>query len=178
MEQQLPHNVTKNLVIFDSDGNHSKNYLLLLKKLLNERLQFANGDKLRIVQCGWEQVECTTFSNGSIGCLLTVHGNPVMDHMEGADNADKHAPSVFSPHAVIVQDAVKTSKYDGTSLLYGLFMGNVQSVNSLQSILKFMERPVIYGALRAIEKRRTFAKFPRTFCESCLSCKRNTQLVK
>lgn len=45
-------------------------------------------------------------------------------------------------------------------MLFGLMMGNVPSVNSLVSEYMNLERPIMYGALKEIQKRVGNDAFP------------------
>ena len=53
-----------------------------------------------------------------------------------------------------------TQTADRRNVLYGLMMGNVESVNSLQSIYMNLERPLMFGALKAIETKVGHDQFP------------------
>lgn len=49
---------------------------------------------------------------------------------------------------------------DRRHVLYGLMMANVPAINSLMSEYMNLERPIMYGALKEIERRVGHDKFP------------------
>jgi glutathione synthase/RimK-type ligase-like ATP-grasp enzyme len=76
------------------------------------------------------------------------------------------------PDFVLVRNEVKTPNFDGRNLLNGLLFADVPSVNSLQSILLFCERPAVQGQLHRLERRlgaEAFPVVPQHFASSARS---------
>jgi len=115
-----------------------------------------DGRPLRVVQTGWEdiQVHADTYSTSGV-CV---------DVMKPARSATKtegeRYPRTVQPDFLLVRNEVKVPSFDGKNLLNGFLFGGLSSVNSLESILLFCERPAVQGQLNKLQKRLGTEAFP------------------
>eukprot|EP00164_Ancoracysta_twista_P002395 GFYU01003173.1.p1 GENE.GFYU01003173.1~~GFYU01003173.1.p1 ORF type:complete len:355 (+),score=45.46 GFYU01003173.1:37-1065(+) len=105
-------------------------------------------DSLQVIQCGWNEIRLTGYADKTICDIIGKRkGGGVLS---------------FTPHFVLVRSEVRglNSDQDFRNVLYGLEYGGVPSVNSLQSIYDFLERPRVHAQLLKIQRRLGFDAFP------------------
>ena len=66
----------------------------------------------------------------------------------------------FQPHFILIRNEVYTASQDFRHVLYAFIHAGIPSVNSLESVYSFLERPVIHGALTKIKSKLGKEKFP------------------
>ena len=92
-------------------------------------------------QGGWHEISLTCDSRGA---LVDIRGGPS-----------------FRPDFLLVRNEVRgAAGQDWRNILYGLAFAGVPSVNSVDSILMFCERPVAHGQLVQIQRRVGKERFP------------------
>eukprot|EP00750_Incisomonas_marina_P013399 INCI17309.6.p1 GENE.INCI17309.6~~INCI17309.6.p1 ORF type:complete len:337 (+),score=59.68 INCI17309.6:165-1175(+) len=103
---------------------------------------------VEVVQTAWRDVSLSAYS--------TCFGKP------GAICSLPKQRRTFRADFVLVREEVRGvgSGSDWRNVLYGLMFAGVPSVNSLESIIMFGERPLAYGRLLQIRKELGPEKFP------------------
>jgi len=66
----------------------------------------------------------------------------------------------FKPDFLLVRQNLRDANEDYKSLLLGLQYGGVPSINSLQSIYNFQDRPWVYAHMMGVQKKLGKEKFP------------------
>lgn len=67
----------------------------------------------------------------------------------------------IKPDFLVIRNlVVGVNGHDYRNLLYGFMHANIPCVNSLESIYAFLERPVVYGALKKIQQKLGKENFP------------------
>lgn len=155
MAQQAT-NTIKNLIIIDGDSTHANVYHQVFQQVKTQHV-------LRVIQTSWQNIQCT---GTPYDFTLRFVKPPLLDISNSAENKSEFkslnpSDDPVPPSLVIVRDPVRRlPHYDCTNTLYGMSFGNVKMVNSSSSIIKFLERPVAFGALNQVAKR--IPNFPRT----------------
>lgn len=134
------------LVIMDlqTKGGATDFAALLKDKML------PSGRPIRVLQGGWRQLSVMADSpHSSTPCIVNMA------------NCDQAGPRqiTMQPDLVLVRNEVFSPGGDFRNVLFGLMFGNVPSVNSLDSIYVFCERPVIQARLNALNRKHG-DKFP------------------
>jgi len=127
------------------DGNQQRDWAGIFKN-------FTILDKeIKVTQAGWDSINLASYSehgkNMNSACYVDVFGKTKV---------------TISFDFVLVRSQVKgaTPDQDWTNLLYGLKYANIPSVNSLESIYNFIERPWVFSELIKIRDRIGRDKFP------------------
>lgn len=135
--------------------------------------KLRDGRNVRVLQAGWPDilVHADTYSNGGVRVeiqkLASCATPPAEDPQRPGLNVNKNLN--VSPDFVLIRNEVKTPDFDGRNRLNGLMFGDVPSVNSLQSIMLFCERPAVQGQLHKLQRRLgkdVFPVVPQHFCSS------------
>lgn len=100
---------------------------------------------VRIVQTGWENILVQADSpamSPHTPCLVHCH-------LEG-----KQQSKTIQPDFVLIRNEVRGALHtqDYRNALYGLMFAGVPSVNSLQSVYSFLERPIVQAELHKIQR--------------------------
>merc|ERR1712130_388824 len=91
--------------------------------------KLENGRPIKIEQTGWNDI---SVSSQSTGHAINVHFR------------NKHA-SAAHPDFLLIRNEVYTSVSDHRNILFAFMYANIPSVNNLQSIYNFCERPIIFS---------------------------------
>eukprot|EP00456_Euglypha_rotunda_P083469 TRINITY_DN8283_c0_g1_i3.p1 TRINITY_DN8283_c0_g1~~TRINITY_DN8283_c0_g1_i3.p1 ORF type:complete len:239 (-),score=22.72 TRINITY_DN8283_c0_g1_i3:11-727(-) len=123
---------------------------------LFEGQKLSDGTNFRVVQASWMETAVTYYHKAG-GAMMTIA--PVK---ESENKVLRPSTLVVRPDFLIVRNQVRgpTPVSDKRSVLYGLMMANVPSINSLHSIYMNLERPCMFAELKKIEDRVGHAKFP------------------
>lgn len=171
-ESKLP---PLNVLVMDGDRTHNWPQLFHGNKA-------RDGRSLNVYQASWNKVEVTTYgdspSDTAIVHLQPIHSTETHQQMvqfqKTQQKNTKEAvdiPPVSSflqqtcdikPHFLLIRNQPRGA-IPATNCLnafYGLMMANIPSINSLQAVYMNLERPIMLGALRSIEKRVGHDKFP------------------
>jgi len=116
-----------------------------------------DGRPVRVVQAGWDRLVVTAESPAMSGT------SPVLVHVRpGGSGGRGSEGSTIKPDFLLVRNEVRGGPHtdDWRGALYGLMYAGVPSVNSLQSIYSFLERPIVQGELHKIQRRLGVEQFP------------------
>mmetsp|Transcript_28319 Transcript_28319/g.39991 ORF Transcript_28319/g.39991 Transcript_28319/m.39991 type:complete len:380 (-) Transcript_28319:12-1151(-) len=140
----------RQLVVIDGDPTPNHDWCDVFEGVI-----LKDGSGIRVVQASWLETEVSVFEDS--GCLMQIA--PVR---ESERKVVRPASLTVKPDFILIRNQVRgpTPNSDKRNVLYGLLMGNVPSVNSLQSEYMNLERPIMFGALRDIAKRVGKDKFP------------------
>jgi synapsin len=118
----------------------------------------SDGSKIHVCQASWAQSRVVV-DNTANRSNARVFVQPVR---ESHGKFVRPQSFCFTPDMVLVRNQPRgpSPESDRRANLYGLIAANVPAVNSLHSILCQLERPVMFGALKAIEMRLGHDKFP------------------
>lgn len=158
-----PAKAVKLLVIQSDDFNWPE--------LLREA-KLSDGRPILVYQTGWPDihVHADTYSSAKI-CVEIRKFAKTATPPPGCDPALSRVVTI-QPDFVLVRNEVKTPSFDGRSRLNGLLFADVPSMNSLESILMFCERPAVQGQLHKFERKLgkdVFPVVPQHFCCSSRS---------
>lgn len=128
--------------------------------------KLQDGRPIRVVQTGWEDigVHSDTYSSAKV-CVEVSKLASCASVPEGY----KPRHTTVQPDFVLVRNEVVTPAFDGRNRLNGLLFAGIPSMNSLESILMFCERPAVQGYLHRLQKKfgpETFPVIPQHFCSS------------
>jgi hypothetical protein len=131
---------TYQVVVFDGDKSH--NWVDIF-----EDKTLKDGSKLRIIQTSWYDSDIVVYPDGAM-----LQSCPIV---ESEGKISKPKSLIVKPDFVIIRNQARgpTPDLDRKNVLFGLIMGNVPSMNSCMSEYMNLERPVMYGALKEIQKR-------------------------
>jgi len=101
---------------------------------------------VRVEQAEFKELSVTASSEGGVTCSLP-----------GARGAK---PSSFKPDFLLVRQNLRDAGEDHRNLLLGLRYGGVPSINSLESIHSFQDKPWVYAHLLNIQRRLGKDAFP------------------
>ena len=114
--------------------------------------QCAEGEhdeiEVRVTQAGWSELLVCSYDDGCVVDICRAHGG-------GAGGGGGGGARSVRPDFVLVRNEVRGvgAGQDWRPSLWGLMHGGVPSLNSLESISAFCERPVVHAQLKAIERR-------------------------
>ena len=116
--------------------------------------RLSDGRPIRVVQTGWEDILVQADSpamSPHTSCLVHCRG------LEG-----KQQSQTIRPDFVLLRNEVRGAVHtqDYRNALYGLMFAGVPSVNSLQSVYSFLERPIVQAELHKIQRQRGVDHFP------------------
>jgi len=117
----------------------------------------SDGRPIRVVQTGWEDILVQADSPA-----MSPH-TPCLVHCRHLQGDGKQGSSqTIRPDFVLLRNEVRgaTHTQDYRNALYGLMFAGIPSVNSLQSVYSFLERPVVQAELHKIQRRRGVEQFP------------------
>lgn len=107
-----------------------------------------NGAKVLVEQAGWHEILVAAYTHS---------GQPTVVHIQKRSNKPA---TTFLPDFVLVRNEVSTPEADYSAQLFGLMYAGVPSVNSLQSIYMFCQRPIVHAELNKINRRLGEEQFP------------------
>jgi len=128
------------LVIDDPNTDWSKYFR-------GRRLHGGEYD-IRVEQAEFKELSVTANSEGGVtaSILLYKTGNKVVRS--------------FHPDFLLVRQNVKDASEDYRNLLLGFQYGGIPSVNSLQSIYNFQDKPWVYGHMIQVQRKLGKETFP------------------
>jgi hypothetical protein len=113
-----------------------------------------NGNDIKVEQAGWAQI-CLV-GNSECGPILQLRPND-----DGVLRQQNHERE-FIPDFVLIRNfpsALHRTSY--RNVLLGLMFCGIPAINSLQAVFNCSEKPVVYGALKKIQKELGgYEKFP------------------
>lgn len=103
---------------------------------------------IEVIQTGWDKIHLSSYGIDDVQVIA-------QDLLSGKT-------SQFSPDFVLIRNECRGvgRRFDFRHVLYGLMHGGVPSVNSIESIIMLMDRPVVHGALSRIQRRLGKLAFP------------------
>ena len=108
---------------------------------------FEKVPEIRVFQASWRYIRVTSYGPKDCQVLAgLVHKN--------------NRTVQFQPHFILIRNEVYTASQDFRHVLYAFIHAGIPSVNSLESVYSFLERPVIHGALTKIKSKLGKEKFP------------------
>lgn len=141
-----------NLLVIDTEDHN------WYKIFENEAI---NGSDIVVEQAQWKDLEVTSYSDSGPYIDLFPADNPI-------ENTKQYQKRVFKPDFLLVRNVVKgpLPGQNYSSKLFGLLHEGLPAVNSLKSIYMCLERPVVYGELKKVEKKlgdKSFKLIDQTF---------------
>lgn len=132
------------------DGRVTNDWVKLFE---NDRLK--DGSRIRVVQASWMETSVAVYSDA--GCMMSIA--PIR---ESEGKVTRPNWLGVKPDFLLIRNQVRgpTPASDNRNTLYGLMMAGVPAINTLQSEYMNLERPIMYGVLREIQKRVGADKFP------------------
>eukprot|EP01084_Bolivina_argentea_P248483 415671_1 len=166
-ESKLP---PLNVMVMDGDRTHNWPALFDGKTT-------KDGRPIQLYQASWNKVEVTTYPEYAIVHMQPLHSTKsykdslaikeLKDKNKGAAYINKmqsyQQPTVdIKPHFLLIRNQPRGALpvTDCLNAFYGLMMANIPSINSMKAVYMNLERPIMLGALQAIEKRVGHDKFP------------------
>ena len=167
-ESKLP---PLNVLVMDGDRTHNWPAIFHGKNTSNNR-------PIHIYQASWNKVEVTTYPEYPIVHMQPLHttksylatleqekakkdkGGSIA--YESKQSSYEQPTCDVKPHFLLIRNQPRGALpvTDCLNAFYGLMMANVPCMNSFQAVYMNLERPIMLGALRAIEKRVGHDKFP------------------
>jgi Synapsin, ATP binding domain/Synapsin, N-terminal domain len=153
-----------NLLVI-SQGHHDTNWI----ELFNTRnATLADGRHIIVEQTGWEHIfpavytHTHTQSRTNLNCEIIAHIQPSRKPLPGTN---QHKPRTFKPDFLLIRNEVRalTAAHDHRNVLFAFMYGGLgrdRSVNSLQSVYSFLEKPIVHGELLRINARLGQEAFP------------------
>jgi len=106
-----------------------------------------------IEQAEWEDMGLTAYSNNKVYIDIQPSRKPL-------PNTRMNKFRTVSPYFVIIRQSTLTIYHDHRNLLYGLKYAGVPSVNTLESVYNFLDRPWVFSELMKIRNRLGGDRFP------------------
>jgi glutathione synthase/RimK-type ligase-like ATP-grasp enzyme len=133
-----------NVLVIDSDD---KDWTLLFENSVTQ-----SGKSIHVTKCRWESMIVRAERNRAI-----VYIKPNEKPMRPEEGRERQC----SPDFVIVRKLVRglNKNDDYTNALFGLMFAGIPAINSLESIVMCLERPVVNAALNQLRKKHG-QKFP------------------
>eukprot|EP01084_Bolivina_argentea_P209830 357346_1 len=161
-ESKLP---PLNVLVMDGDRTHNWPALFYGKKT-------TDGHPIHIYQASWNKIELTTYPGSTIVHLQPLHTTKsyqppdpqakkkATPHVQVGQSYGQRTVDI-KPHFLLIRNQPRGAipVTNCLNAFYGLMMANVPSMNSMQAVYMNLERPIMLGALRAIEKRVGHDKF-------------------
>lgn len=125
-----------------------------------EGAKLENGEDVVAFQATWDEFSFTSYSNGEVYVQLKKKRVP---------EPPTNLPSYFKLDFILMRSVTHgLHGKDAKNKLYGLIFADVPSVNSLQSCLMHLERPVADAALFKLAKKYgdRFPMLPSTYFPS------------
>lgn len=116
--------------------------------------RLRDGRPIRVIQAGWDQLVVTADSPAmSATTPALVHLRP---------KADGKGGGTVKPDYLLIRNEVRGGTYteDWRGALFGLMFAGIPSVNSLESIYSFLERPIVQAELNKTQRRLGIERFP------------------
>ena len=87
---------------------------------------------------------------------------PILVHVKDESTSGTDGYQTIRPDFVLVRNEARGATHvdDWRNVLFGLMYAQVPAVNSLDSIYRFLERPIVQGELNKIQKRLGADVFP------------------
>jgi len=142
-KEKEPDRRHKTLLIVDS---HDNNWV----KLLKGRTLHCSLYDIRVEQATFSELSIISSCEKGVTVSMRVLRNGAV------------VSRSFRPDFVLVRERFRgvEPKADAKTFLFGLMHGNVPSLNSLETTLSFMEKPLMYSQLLKIQKRLGKDEFP------------------
>lgn len=139
----------------------------------DRRASFLSDGITRVVveQHGWDDIMVTSEpytayqgGNGRVASLAYSRKREKQStlrvHVRG-NSPNAGATKTIAPDFILVRNECYTSTQDFRNELFGFIHdGNIQSVNSLDSIFRFTERPIVHGELVKLNRKYGDGQFP------------------
>jgi len=113
-----------------------------------------DGVPLRVEQAGWEDIILAAYSNNKVYVDIRASREAAP-----GTNMNQFRAGV-APSFLLIRNTVTSLTNDHKNLLYGFKYANVPSVNSLESVYNFLERPWTFSELIKIRNRVGEENFP------------------
>ncbi|PRP83068.1 hypothetical protein PROFUN_09664 [Planoprotostelium fungivorum] len=138
---------TKDLLVVCPDSKNWHPYF--------EKATTSDGYRIRLEKSEWKNMLVMCDDNAKP--IVNIKPNP--KPTPGTKETDART---ILPDMVLVRQLVKgiTKAEDYTNNLYGLGFSHTPGVNTIESVIRYLERPVLHSHLSAIKKRVGHANFP------------------
>jgi len=108
----------------------------------------TNGRPISVEQVSWSDILISGQTSKHAPCYVHIKHKRQRPLYKTAQKKQLWSTkSTVVPNFVLIRNEVYTSEEDFRKKLFGLMYAGLPSVNSLQSIYNFCERPIIYGEL-------------------------------
>jgi len=114
------------------------------------------GDKIRVEQCEWKDIHVEASSEHG----MLVHIKKSEEPLHSAQNKDRITP----PDCVLVRN-FPADIHDNSfkNMVVAFLFANIPAINSIESIYRCMDRPLVYAEMLRIKKRQEASGHPHGF---------------
>ncbi|KAL6070871.1 Type 1 glutamine amidotransferase domain-containing protein [Balamuthia mandrillaris] len=114
----------------------------------------VEGEEIRVEQAEWDDLTVVSYDDSGVIVTMRRAKKP----LEGTTQETERTVKV---DFVLLRSVTRGIKgQDSRTKLFTLMHGNVPSVNSLESAYFCLERPLVFGQLKAIQKKLGKEEFP------------------
>jgi len=113
----------------------------------------SNGRSIRVEQAGWQDIIVNAQSYGNPLIISLKKNRSLMWYKDIKKTIPWSTAMTCMPDFVLIRNEVYTCDEDHRAKLYGLIYSGIPSINNLQSIYNFCERPIIFAELIKIQKK-------------------------
>ena len=115
---------------------------------------FAADTQIAVEAAAWPQIQLVSYSDS--GCVVTLSPSP-----RPVPNSPQSSKRTIQPDFLLIRSAPQADAgIDFRNLLIGFVHARVPAVNSLESMLLCLEKPVIYSKLLDVRDRLRCTKQP------------------
>jgi len=113
----------------------------------------SNERSIRVEQAGWQDIIVNAQSYGHPLIISLKKNRSLMWYKDIKKTIPWSTAMTCMPDFVLIRNEVYTCDEDHRAKLYGLIYSGIPSINNLQSIYNFCERPIIFAELIKIQKK-------------------------
>ena len=120
---------------------------------------------LRVEQAEFKELSVTACSREGVTVTITEDRNGLRSARSNTIITNINQRNIwvirsFKPDFLLIRQNLKNASEDHKKILLGFQYGGVPSINSLQSIYNFQDKPWVYAHLRDIQRRLGTERFP------------------
>ena len=106
----------------------------------------TSGEKIRVEQASWQEISMTGYYDSGLIVEMQKARRPLPDTPQNKSRTIK-------PHFVLIRSLSQFLNDSSKNLLYAIQFCNIPTINSFRSIYGMLEKPVVFGELRKVQKR-------------------------
>eukprot|EP01083_Nonionella_stella_P225847 802585_1 len=111
-----------------------------------EGAKLTSGEEIRIEQGSWQEINMTAYPDSGLIVELNKAKNPL-------PNTPQTQSRTIKPHFILMRSLCQFLDDSSKNKLYAIQYCNVPTINSFRSIYGMLEKPIVYGELRKIQKQ-------------------------